>query len=64
MNDIQRKFEDLLKEVRLEERERCAKIAYKFAEEADQGGKETPAGKQARQIGNAIRFSPVQGDEG
>jgi hypothetical protein len=46
------------------ERERCAKIAYKFAEEADQGGKETPAGKQARQIGNAIRFSPVQGDEG
>lgn len=46
------------------ERERCAKIAYQFAEEADQGGKETPAGKQARKIGNAIRFSPVQGDEG
>jgi hypothetical protein len=45
------------------ERERCAKIAYKFAEEADQGGKETPAGKQARKIGNAIRFSLAEGGE-
>jgi hypothetical protein len=63
MSDYQRKFENLLKEVRLEERERCAKIAYKFAEEADQGGKETPAGKQARKIGNAIRFSLAEGGE-
>lgn len=45
------------------ERERCAKIAYQIAEEADHGGKETPAGRQARKIGNAIRFSLAEGGE-
>jgi hypothetical protein len=45
------------------ERERCARVAYQIAEEADQGGKETPAGKQARKIGNAIRFSLAEGGE-
>jgi hypothetical protein len=64
MNDIQRKFEDLLEEVRLEERERCAKVAYKAAEDADYGhDRETEAGKQARKIGNAIRFSLAEGGE-
>lgn len=47
------------------ERERCASVAYKFAEDADWGhDRETEAGRQARKIGNAIRFSPVQGEEG